>query len=194
MSDLLLLRILTIFQKIWSIFPQPIVGYVGVVNKKLDFELLDAVARKRPQWSFVFIGDYYDPSLPEHYSFINNHPPNVFMLGRRDVKEVPRYIHACNVCILPYRRDDYTKAIDSLKLYEYFACEKPVVATDIPAIREYKQLVYVASDADDFITKLEAALTSFTPEQRDSQRSIAMQNTWDKRVEQISAILNAALV
>ena len=174
--------------------PQPIIGYVGVVNEKLDLELLDAVARKRPQWSFVFIGDHYDPSLVDHSNFINNHLPNVFMLGRRDVQDVPRYIHACNVCILPYHRDEYTQAIDSLKLYEYFACEKPVVSTDIPAIREYKQLVYVANDANDFITKLEAALISFTPEQRDSQRSIAMHNTWDKRVEQISAILNAALV
>lgn len=173
--------------------PKPIVGYVGVVNKKLDLAMIDSVARKRPQWSFVFIGDYYDPSLPEDYSFINNHSSNVFLLGRRDVKEVPRYIHACDVCMLPYCRNDYTKAIDSLKLYEYFACEKPVVATDIPAIQEYKQLVYVANDADDFITKLESALTCFASEQREAQRAIAMQNTWDKRVEQISTILNAVL-
>ncbi len=174
--------------------PKPIIGYVGVINKKLDLALLDAVARKRPQWSFVFIGDYYDPSLPEDYSFINSHSPNVFLLGRRDVKEVPRYIHACNVCMLPYCRNDYTKAIDSLKLYEYFACEKPVVATDIPAIQEYKQLVYVANDADDFIAKLESALKCFASEQRENQRAIAMQNTWDKRVEQISAILNSVLI
>jgi len=168
--------------------PKPIIGYVGVINKKLDLALLDAVARKRPQWSFVFIGDYHDHP-PGDYNFINNHSPNVFLLGRRNVKEVPRYIHACNVCMLPYCRNDYTKAIDSLKLYEYFACEKPVVATDIPAIQEYKQLVYVANDADDFITKLESALTCFTSEQRDAQRIIAMQNTWEKRVEQISGII-----
>ena len=94
---------------------------------------------------------------------------------------------------MPYRRDDYTEAIDSLKLYEYFACEKPVVATDIPAIREHKQAVYVARDGKDFISKLEEALVSHTPEQRDVQRAIAMQNTWDKRVEQLSFIIQAAL-
>lgn len=95
--------------------------------------------------------------------------------------------------IIPHRRDDYTKAIDSLKLYEYFACGKPVVATDIPVIREHGHVVYIAKDGDDFVQKLEEALVSFTPARGALQRSIAMQNTWDKRVEQLSFLIQAAL-
>ena len=183
------------FPKDMEHIPKPIIGYVGSVNEKLDYELLDAIARKRPQWSFVFIGDYYNnPSSTAYYKFVHEHTPNVFLLGRRDVTEVPHYIHGCNICILPYRRDDYTKGIDSLKLYEYFACEKPVVATDIPVTREHKQAVYIAQNADDFIGKLEEALVSHTPEQRDFQRAIAMENTWDKRVEQLSFIIQSALL
>jgi glycosyltransferase involved in cell wall biosynthesis len=106
---------------------------------------------------------------------------------------VPHYIHACDVCILPYRRDEYTKAIDSLKLYEYFACEKPVVATDVPVAREYSEAVHIAYDANDFIYKLEKAMLPITPEQRELQRLIAMQNTWDKRVEQLSDLIKNAL-
>jgi glycosyltransferase involved in cell wall biosynthesis len=118
----------------------------------------------------------------------------VFLLGRRDVKDVPNYIHACHVCILPYRRDDYTKAIDSLKLYEYFACGKPVVATDVPVIREHSQVVYIAKGTDDFVHKLENALIMPpAAKQHDLQRSIAMQNTWDKRVEQLSSLIQEAL-
>jgi glycosyltransferase involved in cell wall biosynthesis len=174
--------------------PKPIIGYVGAVNEKLDYELLFTVARARPKWSFVFVGAIYSNKPGSlGYKLVHEHPPNVFMLGQRDVKDVPHYIHASHICILPYRRDDYTKAIDSLKLYEYFACEKPVVATDIPATREYGQVVYIAKDANDFVHKLEKAMAPTTPEQRALQRSIASQNTWDKRVEQLSFLIQAAL-
>ncbi|BBO17616.1 glycosyltransferase family 1 protein [Candidatus Brocadia pituitae] len=173
---------------------KPIIGYIGAINEKLDFELLAYIAHKRPQWSFVFIGDYVNnPELSESYKFIQQHPSNVFLLGKRDVKDVPRYIHACDVCIMPYCRNDYTKAIDSLKLYEYFACGKPVVATDISIAREYSQVVYIAKDGDDFIQKLEEVLVLFPSVRREIQRSIALQNTWDKRVEQLSLLIQAAL-
>jgi len=174
--------------------PKPIIGYIGAVNEKLDYELLFTVARARPKWSFVFVGGIYSNKLGSlGYKLVHEHLPNVFMLGQRDVKDVPHYIHACHICILPYRRDDYTKAIDSLKLYEYFACEKPVVATDIPTTREYSQVVYIAKDANDFVHKLEKAMAPTTPEQRALQRAIASQNTWDKRVEQLSFLIQAAL-
>ena len=181
------------FPKDMEHIPKPIIGYVGAVNEKLDYELLDTITRKRPQWSFVFIGDYYNPSSPAYYKFVHEHTPNVFLLGRRDVMDVPPYIHGCDVCIMPYRRDDYVEAIDSLKLYEYFACEKPVVATNIAAVREHSQVVYIAEDANDFMVKLEKAMQSHTHEQRNLQRAIAMQNTWDKRVEQLSIIIQATL-
>ncbi|RJQ47984.1 MAG: glycosyltransferase family 1 protein [Nitrospiraceae bacterium] len=173
--------------------PKPVIGYIGAVNEKLDYELLDAAARARPEWSFVFVGGYSNRTGSPVSKFINEHPPNVFFLGRRDVKEIPHYVYACDICIMPYRKDDYTKAIDSLKLYEYFACEKPVVATDIPAVKEYSQLIYIAKDANDFIHKLQEAMISFTPSTRSLQRMIAEQNTWDKRVEQLSLLIQSAL-
>ncbi len=86
-----------------------------------------------------------------------------------------------------------TQAIDSLKLYEYFACEKPVVATDIPVFREHSQVVYIAKDSNDFIHKLKEALVSYDPGRRELERSTAMQNTWDKRVEQLSFLIHSAL-
>lgn len=103
------------------------------------------------------------------YLSLKTLPPNVFLLWRRDVKEVPSYIQACDVCRLPYVLDNYTRAIDSLKLYEYFACGKPVVATDTPFVREYSQAVFIAKDRDDFVQKLEEAMVSFSPEHRELQ-------------------------
>jgi len=173
--------------------PPPIIGYVGAVNNKLDYELLDAIARARPDWSFVLVGPVSNQPESAAWRFAQDHPPNVYLLGQRDVAEVPHYILACQVCLLPYRRDNYTESINSLKLYEYLACEKPIVASDFPAAREQSRVVHIAQDAADFVQKLERALEPISPEQRALQRSIAMQNTWDQRVEQISSLIQAAL-
>jgi glycosyltransferase involved in cell wall biosynthesis len=167
----------------------PIMGYVGAVNNKLDFELINTVVRAKPDWSFVFVGPISDQLDATIQEFVQNHPPNVHLLGQRDVAEVPRYIQACQVCLLPYRLDEYTKNIDSLKLYEYLACEKPIVATDIPATRAQSQVVHIANDATDFTNKLEQALAPLSSQQCALKKSIALQNTWDQRVEQISSLL-----
>ncbi len=173
---------------------KPIIGHIGILNDKLDYDLINTVARARPDWSFVFVGGQSPGNTETNvYKFTNGHPSNVFLLGQRNVTDIPRYIHACHICILPYRRDKYTEAIDSLKLYEYFACEKPVVATDVPTARERSQAVYIANDANDFIQKLEKAMTCDTLNQRVLQRSIAQQNTWDKRIEQLSFIIKSSL-
>ena len=117
----------------------------------------------------------------------------MYLLGRRDVADVPYCILACQVCLLPYRRDDFVESIDALKLYEYLACEKPIVATDMPTAREQSRVVYIAQDATDFVQKLETALEPITSEQRVLRRSIAMQNTWDQRVESLSAAIEERL-
>ena len=72
--------------------------------------------------------------------------PHVQFLGRKDVQDVPSYIAACDVCLLPYRINEWTRNIDSLKLYEYLACGKPVVATDVPAARRFSDVVRVAAN------------------------------------------------
>jgi len=172
--------------------PQPIIGYVGNVSGKLDFELLDTVACARPNWSFVLVGPVSKQDSAVR-RFAQDHPPNVHLLGQRDVADVPNYILACQVCLLPYRQDDYTQRIDALKLYEYLACEKPIVATDIPTAREQSQVVHIAKDAADFVQKLDKAVESTLPEQRTLCRSIAMQNTWHQRIEQLSFLIQAAL-
>jgi glycosyltransferase involved in cell wall biosynthesis len=173
--------------------PAPIIGYVGAVSNKLDYELLDAIARARPDWAFVLVGPVSSQLEPTARRFVQNHPSNVYLLGQCDVVDVPNYIQACQVCLLPYRRDKYTESIDSLKLYEYLACEKPVVATDIPAAHEQSQVVQIAKDAIDFVNQLQSALEPASLEKRALRRSIALQNTWNHRVEQISALIEATL-
>lgn len=173
--------------------PQPILGYVGAVNEKLDYDLLQAVATAAPQWSIVLVGPVTgDPDSPVQ-RFVQQRPANVYILGKKEVSEVAYYVNGCTVCLLPYVRNEYTANVDSLKLYEYLACAKPVVATRIPAVQEFAHVVYVADNPQAFIQNIELALTGDTPTQQAQRQNIAAQNTWDQRVMQISQVLSRCL-
>ena len=105
--------------------------------------------------------------------------------------EVPEYIYACDVCLLPYKINRWTEHIDSLKLYEYLACGRPIVATDIPVVREYADVLRVAEDTDAFGREIGLALRETDGEMVSRRREVAARNTWDQRQQALSsAILN----
>jgi len=174
--------------------PRPRAGYIGAVNDKLNLSLLAEVAAARPDWNFVIVGPV-QIQTPDNLAALTRlkHSPNVHLLGRKAVTEVPVYVLASDVCLLPYQQNIWTEHIDSLKLYEYMAAGKPVIATPVPAARQFGGLVELAADAPAFAQALEKAWNQNTPEQVARRREIAAQNTWDHRVEQLSAAITTVL-
>ncbi len=172
--------------------PRPRLGYVGALNKKLDFALLAAMAQARPAWQLVLIGAL-DLMGDPHKADALKQLPNVHWLGRVPVEQVPAAIAALDVCVLPYERNAWTANIDSLKLYEYLACGRPIVATDVPAARAFAALVRIANEPDAFVAAAEAALTTDHPADAAARRAAAAANTWDMRVAQIEGLLVEAL-
>lgn len=176
---------------------RPRIGYVGALNEKLSFNLLAAVAQQHPEWQFVLVGGLDLTGEPHKADELAEGVlPNVHWLGRAPVEQVPAAIDAMDVCLLPYERNPWTAAIDSLKLYEYFACGKPVVATDVPAVHApfAEGLVRIGADAASFGALIEDALQERPDDERVRLRkSAAAANTWDARVVQIEGILLDAL-
>jgi len=119
--------------------------------------------------------------------------PRVHLLGRKRVEDVPHYIAACDVCLLPYRVNEWTRNIDSLKLYEYLACGKPVVATNVPAAQRFSDVVRIASSEMEFITAMNTVLNEDSPALRARRRYIAAQHTWDQRVASLSTAIEGRL-
>lgn len=172
--------------------PHPRIGYAGALNEKIDFALIESVARARPDWQFVLVGSLdlvRDPGEANGLKAL----PNVRWTGRVPVGEVPSAIGSMDVCLLPYKLNPWTANIDSLKLYEYLACGKPVVATDVPAAREFAGLVRIASDAQGFVSAIEAALGEDPTGCAPARKAAAAANTWDQRVAQIETLLADAL-
>ncbi len=105
----------------------PILGYSGHISSRLDLPLLRELALARPEWQFVFAGSEDARGCEAELAALKS-LPNVHFLGVLPVEDVPHFIAACDVCLIPYRVNDETRAISSLKLYEYLAAGKPVVS------------------------------------------------------------------
>jgi len=172
--------------------PRPLIGYVGAINTKLDMSLFVTLAESHPEWSLVLVGPVRvpesDPMLQRLLQL-----ENVHFSGKQPVEIVPYYIKELDVCLLPYKRNEWTRNISSLKLYEYLACGKPVVSSDVPAARDYPDLVAIAGDAERFVELISEALTGSSSEIVARRMEVASQNTWRHRVEQISTLIQNSI-
>ena len=135
----------------------PRIGFFGVVDERLDIELLRELSLNHPEWQFVIIGPVVkiDPAtLPR--------TPNVHYLGGKDYKELPAYLKGWEVATLLFADNESTKFISPTKTPEYLAAGNPVVSTPIrDVIRPYGDLslVHIADNAADFGAAIAKALT-----------------------------------
>ena len=171
--------------------PGPRVGYVGAVNDKVDFALLGELARQHRDWSLVLVGPW--AVREDGDAFALRQEPNVHFLGKQAVTEVPHYIKGLDICLMPYKLNEWTRSIDPLKLYEYLAAGRPVVSTAIPAARPFSEWVSIAEDRRGFIAAVEAGLAQDSEAACAARRAEASRHSWDSRVELISDRLAAFL-
>ncbi|MGQ9585486.1 MAG: glycosyltransferase [Anaerolineae bacterium] len=171
--------------------PPPRLGYAGNLNEKIDLLLLRRLAEAWPDGSLVLVGPVslrFDLDLLERLRL-----PNIHFLGQKEVADLPRYVAGFDVCLMPYKRNEWTRHISPLKLYEYLACGKPIVSTAIPAAQEFAALLYVAEEPGEFAGLVEQALAEEGTALAQARRQEASKHTWHARVEQMSALIEATL-
>lgn len=164
--------------------PHPRLGFYGTLRDWVDFELLAHVARKRPAWQIVLIGQQLgDLSALEGLS-------NVHLLGQKPHHELPAYCKGFDVGMIPYRIDERMTFVNPLKLREYLSAGVPVVSTPVPEVARFSKLARVAATPDEFVAACEAALGETSDAQRRA-RSDAMKNeTWSARVENVARTID----
>ena len=168
--------------------PGPRIGYVGaLITLRLDLALLTLLARRHPEWQFVFIG-WED----EAFAASTLHElPNVHCLGRRQFSALPAYLRQFDVCINPQRRSAITDANFPLKVLEYLALGRPVVATATPFMREeFADCTYLADDVDGFEQQVARALAEDSPQQQQARRSFVADFTWTRVVEKVLRVVH----
>jgi glycosyltransferase involved in cell wall biosynthesis len=171
--------------------PRPIVGYVGVLRPGVDFHLLGQMAAMRPDWSFMIVGPTEYLNDREGLSALEERQ-NVYYLGSKPVEQIPHYMKACDVGILPYQNDGFSLYGDSLKLYEYLACGSPVVSSDMPFSHRFTPLVRIARDLPEFIDEIEMSLEEDGAGKLE-RMALAEQHSWDRRVDVMGELIGAAL-
>lgn len=168
---------------------QPIAGYYGAMAEWFDYDLLDEVARLRPDWQFVLIGPAYDKSVEDKPVFDRD---NVTWIGPRDYAVLPRYLRALNVAMIPFQINEITLATSPLKLYEFFAGSKPVVTTPMPECVAFPE-VQIAADAKEFSQALDRCLALGQDAAHLARlRQIAHENSWSERVRVVEEALAAS--
>ena len=138
--------------------PHPRIGFFGVIDERMDLQLIQELAESRPDLQIVMIGPVVkiDPArLPRR--------SNIHWLGCKTYEELPAYLAGWDVAILPFARNDATRFISPTKTPEYLAAGKPVISTSIrDVVRPYGEqgLAWIADCAADFAQAIDEALVS----------------------------------
>ena len=159
-----------------------IVGYVGAVESWIDFDTIEFLAESRRDVDFVFIGPIRARGLPER--------ENIHFLGKRDYSTMPLYCNSFDVCLIPFRPGKFADTINPVKLYEYFALGKPVVAYEMKELLPFRELLYLVRDRKEFLEKLEEALDEEDDVIRVNRRGLAKANDWSAKAELLRAALS----
>jgi glycosyltransferase involved in cell wall biosynthesis len=168
--------------------PGPVVGFFGLIERRIDLELMDYLAEQRPQWTFLLIGRVAvsEQQLP--------HRPNIHFIGKRPYESLPAYGKQFDVAIIPYRQTKFNFHANPLKLREYLAMGKPVVTVSTPETDKYADVVEIAQSREDFLAKLDLVLgppSSPTDIRRRVNR--VAEETWDARLTEVLGIVEHCL-
>jgi UDP-galactopyranose mutase len=176
-----------------AVLGHPRLGYFGVIDERMDLELIEGVARARPDWHLVFIGPLAKIG-PEDLPVA----PNLHFLGKRAYEGLADYVANWDVAILPFARNEATRFISPTKTPEYLAAGRPVVSTSIrDVVRPYaeKQLVHIADTVDTFVAAAEKAMAEDSGSRLWLQRVDALLAgmSWDRTWQRMSALVESAL-
>jgi UDP-galactopyranose mutase len=169
--------------------PHPRLGFFGVIDERMDIELLAAVADMRPDWHFIMVGPVVkiDPAdLPRL--------PNIHYLGCKKYEELPAYLAGWDVALMPFACNESTRFISPTKTPEYLAGGKPVVSTPIAdVIRHYGGLdaVRIASTPRAFVAEIEAALANnrVPGTWLEAVNRLLAQTSWDATWEKMADLI-----
>lgn len=167
--------------------PGKVIGYAGAVNWRMDSGLILHLAEREPGWSFALVGPVWGDLAGEEKL---RAMPNVYFLGHKAADQLPAYCKGMDICLIPYVLNEYTHHIFPLKLYEYMAAGKPIVATDMAEMRAYEgEQMAIGRTYEEFHRAVRDAIEHDSPERAAARRRSARNESWDTRVEQLSELL-----
>lgn len=173
---------------------KPILGYLGILHNKIDFDLLNYVAESRPDWSILLMGRDCMKIVEDRRRFsVLSEKKNVHYIGEITREEIPGYLQHTDACLMPMKKTEFNRYTNPLKLWEYLAAGKPVVVVDQGVKYQCQHLIMAAYNKEDFVCCIEEALREDSPELVAKRKRLARENSWDRRVDKMMELIEADL-
>lgn len=163
-----------------------VIGYYGALAKWFDYNLIKEVAEKKKNWLWILVGVNYDHSL--NASGIDRFS-NIIYIDPQPYKELPSFLKAFDIATIPFIINEITLSTSPVKLFEYMAAKKPIIASKMPECLKYKS-VNTYNNVDEFISIAETIMKLQQEDPYWKQLQLdAENNTWDKKTDEILAAL-----
>jgi len=165
---------------------RPIVGFFGLIERWIDLGMIEHLAERRPEWTFLMIGRVAVPDVPAR--------PNIVYLGARPYATLPSYGKAFAAAIIPYHLTPQVLHANPIKLREYLAMGKPIVSVSTPEIDKFAAHVRIGRSREEMLAHLDAAVgAGLTPSQIEAQTALASTMTWDANLRRVIERVEARL-
>jgi glycosyltransferase involved in cell wall biosynthesis len=169
---------------------KPVLGYFGVVDERMDYDLIARLADANPKWSVVMIGPVMKvdaATLPKR--------PNLHWLGQRSYSDLPAHCKGFDICLMPFALNESTEFINPTKALEYMATGRMIVSTAVSdVVRNFGNVVMIAKDQDDFVSLCQQALQLREDERVERGLQMASENTWEQIVARMEGHIEEALM
>jgi glycosyltransferase involved in cell wall biosynthesis len=160
-----------------------ILGVVGTFDERVDIELLEFILENIEEAILLLVGP-----IQTSIGKLGKHP-RVLRVGKRRYEEIPSFIKRFDVALIPYRINEVTKAVYPVKLHEYLILGKPVVATDLPELEQFSDIIRIANTKEKYLHLVRLAIREKDKEIRQKRIKVAKENSWEQRTSQITEIL-----
>lgn len=165
-----------------------ILGYYGALASWFDYKLIEKLAKSDKNYQIVLIGLDYDKTLDKSKIL---DLPNVHFLGKKEYNDLPQYLHAFDICMIPFVINEITLSTSPVKAFEYMAARKPIVTTDLPECRKYKSIL-IGKDDNDFVQKIKNALDKRNDEKYlDILTKEAKENEWQNKFKELINLISS---
>jgi glycosyltransferase involved in cell wall biosynthesis len=169
--------------------PSPIIGFLGILQDRIDLEILHYLAKNNPEKSIVLAGPIWKNFPKQSFEKYKN----VHFLGPVPFDEIPSLYNGFDVGIIPYKVNDFIKSTDPMKFYEYLAAKLPIVSTPVEGLDRFTNLIQVAKTPEEFNHLVNQAISEDKEELSEEKLSILKSNTWQFRIKQMLDLINQKL-
>ena len=165
----------------------PIVGYIGTIFEWINQDWIYYAAEENSNYSFIFIGP-----ITTNISKLKNRK-NIYFLGPRPYEDLPKYLKAFSIAIIPFTIDGVTLKASPIKFYEYLASGVPIVSTALPDLEPFKEISSLVTTKDEFNKQIIALINNDSNELKSKRMEIAKSYSWEARFNQMNEHIDQIL-